>query len=669
MSFSYSSGVITQTGTDTDLSGLSGLTGVVVSGDADVIAIYTMSATRLVVEGSLIIDGDYEQLVFEGDCPHPNIDNSGTLQIGRKSVSGGVTRYSSGTPIIMRQGSSDAQTNSVGGLVGRATNTFFGYGGMIISGSGISIGGQLNTLQDTTVIIESLDIYFTLNGNGTAGQLRFDNKSGSSIDVSGLTLDCDPAILSTKRSVVLFAQDYTSFSAKFKCFSLQSFIYQTFGLRFDDLSFDGNFRPYDLVSNGGGEVFALVDSDKGSQANFKIEVSASHHFSFFGTAKIKVQDTTGGNIVGVKYYIADVDDGNRFSPIGTTTAISSLMTNYGTVGSNIYSGTTDGNGEADSVVLMSTWVPTGSTTSNHSDYSNGGSLSDSFDVFACHYNYLLGSQSSVLRNNGGTDVRYYLPIDALVTETTKAITDAYTTLNDALEVYDRAKSELYDNYAGESSLTVGRSGYQIELAEKTLVVDDGAVSPYDLTGSEITVKSSAFTGGATATTGGVTFTGAVVIQNARYDCDLSYDSTAATVTNVTCTGQMDFTTAGTYNLVGCEIDEVTNSSGGAITLNLSGGTTIATNTGPNITLASSTTFELTGLIAGSEVRVYQAGTTTEVDGVENSSTTFSATIAIPSVDLVIFNTQYKPLRTLAIDTTVNVNLPIQQIFDRNYTNP
>ena len=82
-----------------------------------------------------------------------------------------------------------------------------------------------------------------------------------------------------------------------------------------------------------------------------------------------------------------------------------------------------------------------------------------------------------------------------------------------------------------------------------------------------------------------------------------------------------------------------------------------------------TQLSLTGLQVNSEVRIYQAGTTTEIDGIENSGTTFSTTTTESSVDLVVFNTDYRPIRTTGIDTTVNVNLPIQQVFDRNYENP
>ena len=260
--------------------------------------------------------------------------------------------------------------------------------------------------------------------------------------------------------------------------------------------------------------------------------------------------------------------------------------------------------------------------------------------------------------------------DLNITESSPATVLSYTTIDDSQKLYDRAKKYLCDNYAGESNVIIGRSGNQIVLSDQNLIIDATAGSAFAYSDPSLTIKSSTFTGGATATTGDVTVRNGALLSGGVFDSGINYEGgVGTTITDITCNGSVDLTTAGTYNLIGCEIDEVTNSSGGAVTLNLSGGTTITTNTGPNITLASSTTFELTGLIAGSEVRVYQAGTTTEVDGVENSGTTFSTTTTQSSVDLVIFNKQYKPVRTLGVDTTINVNLPIQQIFDRNYANP
>jgi len=79
---------------------------------------------------------------------------------------------------------------------------------------------------------------------------------------------------------------------------------------------------------------------------------------------------------------------------------------------------------------------------------------------------------------------------------------------------------------------------------------------------------------------------------------------------------------------------------------------------------------LTGLQNPSEVRVYEAGTQTEVAGQESVTTgVFSATVSVASVDIHIVSLAYKILTLTSVDTTVNVSLPIQQQIDRNYSNP
>jgi len=138
--------------------------------------------------------------------------------------------------------------------------------------------------------------------------------------------------------------------------------------------------------------------------------------------------------------------------------------------------------------------------------------------------------------------------------------------------------------------------------------------------------------------------------------------------NAITAGSIDFDTAGTYNLSACNIGEVTNSSGGNVIIN-SSNTTIATNTGPNITINATTAFALTGLQPNSEVRIYEAGTTTEITGVENSGTTFITTLSFASVDIVILNLQYLAIKLKNVDTTADLALPIQQVFDRQYDNP
>ena len=85
------------------------------------------------------------------------------------------------------------------------------------------------------------------------------------------------------------------------------------------------------------------------------------------------------------------------------------------------------------------------------------------------------------------------------------------------------------------------------------------------------------------------------------------------------------------------------------------------------------TLTLTGLVANSEVRIYTAGTTTELDGVENSGTTFAYQyeyVAATTVDIVVHKADYKHIRLEDfLLGSGDASLPIQQIFDRNYSNP
>jgi hypothetical protein len=82
---------------------------------------------------------------------------------------------------------------------------------------------------------------------------------------------------------------------------------------------------------------------------------------------------------------------------------------------------------------------------------------------------------------------------------------------------------------------------------------------------------------------------------------------------------------------------------------------------------------LTGLVSGSEVRFYEAGTITELDGVENSSTSFDYPYTFAAstyVDIVIHHVDYVYLRveTFLLSATSS-SIPIDQQFDRWYSNP
>lgn len=120
-----------------------------------------------------------------------------------------------------------------------------------------------------------------------------------------------------------------------------------------------------------------------------------------------------------------------------------------------------------------------------------------------------------------------------------------------------------------------------------------------------------------------------------------------------------------------------NNSGTAITINITGDgdtPTYRNGTGATTTIVNSRTLTLSGLVATSEVRIYETGTTTELTGIEDSSTSFAYSYPFADagngVDIVILHVDYVYYR---IDnyllSTTSTSIPIQQRFDRNYVNP
>lgn len=83
--------------------------------------------------------------------------------------------------------------------------------------------------------------------------------------------------------------------------------------------------------------------------------------------------------------------------------------------------------------------------------------------------------------------------------------------------------------------------------------------------------------------------------------------------------------------------------------------------------------KLTGLVEGSEVRVYRKSDMSELAGVENvSGTTFTYSYEYTSdieAIIVVFNIDYAPVRIDTILTNENKEIPIQQVKDRVYENP
>jgi hypothetical protein len=157
--------------------------------------------------------------------------------------------------------------------------------------------------------------------------------------------------------------------------------------------------------------------------------------------------------------------------------------------------------------------------------------------------------------------------------------------------------------------------------------------------------------------------------NAHHAIELGVNSP----TTVTLNGQT-FTGFNTANGQNDSVLHIKRTSG-TVTVNTSGVTgTISYKTdGATVTIVNSTTLTLTGLKNPTEVRIFNAGTTTSIAGEEDvTSGTYSTGIdaaTYPSVDISIISLGYQNLRLLGISTTTNRTIPIQQTIDRQYLNP
>lgn len=123
-----------------------------------------------------------------------------------------------------------------------------------------------------------------------------------------------------------------------------------------------------------------------------------------------------------------------------------------------------------------------------------------------------------------------------------------------------------------------------------------------------------------------------------------------------------------------------NNSGAAITINISGGGTtpsIRNGAGATTTVSADTNVTFTGMKDNTEVRVYLTSTGAEIAGIENAtagsaddrSFTWSEANGT-DVFYMIHNNEWETIRVEGfIVPATDTSLPIQQRFDRNFSNP
>ena len=212
-----------------------------------------------------------------------------------------------------------------------------------------------------------------------------------------------------------------------------------------------------------------------------------------------------------------------------------------------------------------------------------------------------------------------LTADAAITEANKALVDAYAEISSLDRLYDRARAWKVDNFgalfpAAATQLATA-AGATLDLGALNLIVDPQAAQPFavDQGTGAITIDPGA----------------GLLAKTAQFDRILT-------------TGTVTF-------LNGASTDAIVTDAAG--------------------TLSSLT---LTGLQPGSEVRIFNAGTTTEIGGIEASGTSFAFNYTHTAdfdVDIAILSIGFLNQRIEGVTLTASPqSLPVRQIIDRQFEN-
>ena len=571
MSFSLNttSGVITQSGTDNNLSGLSSITGVTVYDDDPTKGkiTYDMGDLRLQINGTLSHDPDRELMIFHHEKssssdsviePVLKISAGATYNYGIKTTtSDGKVGYSSGCGLMFTgRGYSNWHPSDNAINFDSQTANFVCRGGVIEASRGLSFAGNADI--EETVFINASDRYsmeIRTFGSSNISTDRAQNMVlAGGISVMDAYRMTEQKIVFREGAISRVFGDY--FEAELFDFDVSKNIFQ-----YDVgncASTDHSIQDHHIVNSATGSDVRTMWRNTTGNTNQMGNTFIHKEVSF------NIKDTSASGIEGVKLYLQD--NPSSFAKSISITSISNRVYTQPTLANAVlsnsnktisydytsqieYEKTTDVNGDiAKFRVLTATqflekkandssatqyfntfsggkWRESDGQEPKYSDWdtsrfgnfykvdrrSDSNSNADDFTFKFCSYGHMLSSTTQPLKGLGELAVNWVLFDDLTITEPDKSKVDLYEEIDTPERFYDRAKSYLADNYAGESATIVTRDGNSIDAGSYDVVVDATASSVFAISGNTLTIKATRFVGNI-ATTGTTTLSnGAEVI--------------------------------------------------------------------------------------------------------------------------------------------------------------
>ena len=246
---------------------------------------------------------------------------------------------------------------------------------------------------------------------------------------------------------------------------------------------------------------------------------------------------------------------------------------------------------------------------------NADETDDLIDVRAIEYNSAILSNLDVsLRGLERLELGMSLLPDFDITESDRAVVDAYTTIDTAEQLYDVAKAFLVDNYAGEAETILGRTGSMIDAGSLDIVIDSAAADVFAFDGTTVTMRSPAFMGQSITTTGSVTVSDGTDISGSSF-LNLNL-SAGRDLIGVTVSGTIAFNdnTAGTFNITDSMIGTLVNDGTAVLSFNESNSMVTDTSDAEIMIMAAPTPSSIDLAASGANWAIYDDTGTRVQDG-------------------------------------------------------
>lgn len=597
---------------------------------------YKLETYNLNITGTQTHDPDSEQLTFN-EVPTSTspvlLTGSGVYNLGVETTINGATRYSKGTAIVNSKalgsvnGFNGSFSDSAVVRVNSGTATWTWKGGVISSPTAPRIqDGSWDCYEGVydCRYNSSSGIQPTLLINSAADTLNIRNFTiVNPIDRTGCQINIEKAPNIFDGVVLYHGSGVGTFGA-----TIESPVGTSTPIALDNFSpagggvFGESVTGVDFTFWRRNHLKAVNALNGSASPCYGMDVKSNNAnniglVNFWKKAAMSIKDASGAAVQNALVWLRDTDNGDRPAD----------YRGFSWAADRTYNWTTDAAGAAASQEILLGCKVKRTASTRFADVESsfrcpsGAAGNDVFTFSVWSYGHGYAPVPASLRGIGSATVSGTLITDSTIAQASRATVAAYTTLDTLDKLRDYLKylktTTTYVETPSVSSELCSVSGNKLNLGSYDVTADGAAGAVFALAGNAMAIKAATLAAGsvytylqgsgalvAPACSEGMTFDGFASVTLATLP-------DAATVKNSA--QGIRITTAGTYDLsawtlTGNTKDITVTATSGTVTIRTGGNTgwTINNTGGAAVVRgdAVKTSIEVTGLVAGSRVQVY-----------------------------------------------------------------